>query len=183
MDRILWHSQQLGSYEYLCVRRTPDGHTLAGTVVLPIESRPALIRYTVDIDEQWLCRAADVEVDGATIQRRLLLEADRSGRWRVDGQPITVLDGCIDVDLGFTPATNTLPIRRIGLDVGERAALRAALVTFPQLSVVVSEQTYERVDASRWRFTAGTSSADLEVDPSSGLVLRYHDIWTSPARG
>ena len=33
---------------------------------------------------------------------------------------------CVDVDLSFTPATNTLPIRRLGLDIGEEAEIHVA---------------------------------------------------------
>ena len=36
------------------------------------------------------------------------------------------LDGCPDVDFGWTPATNTVPIRRLGLEVGETASITAA---------------------------------------------------------
>jgi hypothetical protein len=36
-----------------------------------------------------------------------------SGVWRLNDLEISGLDECVDLDLGFTPATNLLPIRRL----------------------------------------------------------------------
>jgi Putative glycolipid-binding len=56
---------------------------------------------------------------------------------------------CVDVDLGFTPATNTLPIRRLGLEVGEAAGLAVAWLNGPRsVSNVPSSAT------SAWPVTA-----------------------------
>jgi hypothetical protein len=39
-------------------------------------------------------------------------------------------EGCLDIDLGFSPSTNLLPIRRLTLAVGEAATVRAAWLPF-----------------------------------------------------
>ncbi len=87
------------------------------------------------------------------------------------------LAGCIDVDLGITPSTNTLPIRRLNLQVGESADVTAAWVRFPELTVEPLAQRYTRLDERRYRYESTTGfSAELEVD-ELGLVVRYGDIW------
>ena len=45
------------------------------------------------------------------------IDADRDakGSWTIDGQAARSLKGCSDIDLGCSPSTNTLPIRRLGL--------------------------------------------------------------------
>ena len=81
----------------------------------------------------------------------------------------------------MTPATNTLPIRRLaGLATGEAAELRMAWVQFPGLEVLKSAQQYERLAGDRWRFSTGDFSAELLVDPD-GLVLDYGGLFRSLA--
>ena len=48
--------------------------------------------------------------------------------WGADSRAV---DGCRDIDLNFSPSTNVLPIRRLSLDVGDQAAVRAAWLRFP----------------------------------------------------
>ena len=81
-----------------------------------------------------------------------------------------------------TPATNTVPIRRLGLEVGETAGLTAAWVRFPELDVVASEQWYRRLAIDRWQYTSGDYDCQLVTDPATGLVLSYgEDLWRAAA--
>jgi hypothetical protein len=48
---------------------------------------------------------------------RLHVEADGEGTWRdvIRDRALRVLSGCIDVDIGITPVTNSLPVKRLRL--------------------------------------------------------------------
>lgn len=81
--------------------------------------------------------------------------------------------GCIDLDLNFSPSTNLLPIRRLGLAVGQEAAARAAWLRFPSFTLEPLDQRYRRIDAATYRYeSAGGFAADLAVD-AAGVVTRY----------
>jgi uncharacterized protein len=97
---------------------------------------------------------------------------------------IPAVAGCLDVDLAFTPATNILPLRRLGLAVGESRELTAAWVRFPDLSVEPLAQRYTRLDERRMRYESrgGSFTADLEVD-ELGLVVSYPPLWERVAVG
>lgn len=83
---------------------------------------------------------------------------------------------------GWTPATNTVPIRRLGLEVGETGRIAAAWVRFPELDVVASEQWYRRLAIDRWQYTSGEYDYQLVIDPATGLVLSYgDDLWQAAA--
>ncbi len=89
------------------------------------------------------------------------------------------LRGCLDVDLSWSPSTNTLPIRRLGLEVGQAsAALTAAWVRFPDLALIPLEQEYRRLSDRRYRYTSrgGAFTAEIDVD-EHGLVVNYGDFW------
>ena len=75
-----------------------------------------------------------------------------------------------------------MPIRRLGLQVGETAVITAAWVRFPELDVVASEQRYQRLAVDRWRYTSGDYDYQLVTDPATGLVLSYgDDLWRAAA--
>jgi hypothetical protein len=88
----------------------------------------------------------------------------------------------VDVDLGFTPSTNLLPIRRLSLAVGAEASIRAAWLRFPGLELEPLEQVYRRESEHRYRYESGGGrfAAELEVD-EFGLVARYGDYWVAGA--
>ena len=181
--RILWRSAEQESVERFTGVRTPDGWQLTGTAVLPVDDEPAQIGYRVDLDAGWRTRRADVVVDHQGGNRRITFEADGQGTWSVDGDGVDAaeLAGCLDVDLGFTPATNTLSIRRFGdgVEVGETRAVSVAWLAFPELEVQRNEQSYTRLASDRWLFRSGDFTAELAVDPD-GYVLRYgDDMWTA----
>ncbi len=128
---------------------------------------------------------ARVERDGATIRAegtqigiayelRYTLDAGTL-RLEVAHGPSRVVDpGDADfVDLGFSPLTNTLPIRADGLHRGvEPRDYVMALVEVPSLEVVRSEQRYEPFAPGLVRFRSGDFTAMLEVD-DDGFVVRY----------
>ncbi|HET9775842.1 MAG TPA: putative glycolipid-binding domain-containing protein, partial [Gemmatimonadaceae bacterium] len=88
------------------------------------------------------------------------------------------LAGCEDIDLGFSPATNLLPIRRLALKVGDTAKVRAAWLRYPEITLEVLEQTYTRTaeDVYRYESGGGKFRRDLKVD-ERGMVLEYPDLW------
>ncbi|HEV8527284.1 MAG TPA: putative glycolipid-binding domain-containing protein [Actinomycetes bacterium] len=181
MTGILWHSAELRSSEYFTHEPTDGGHRLRGVVVLPIAGRPAHIGYTVEVDAAWLTRRVDVRVEQPGGSTDIHIEADGQGCWERDGEPAPELSGCLDVDLGWTPATNTLQIRRLGLEVGEERTLDVAWMRFPELTLEAVAQTYRRLGQTAWRYSAGDFDAVLEVD-DHGFVRRYgEDIWTAIA--
>ena len=77
---------------------------------------------------------------------------------------------CVDVDLSFTPATNTLPIRRLGLEIGEEAEIPVVWLVWPELSVQRVLQRYTRLGEDRYRYTQDEFEAELAVD-RQGLVI------------
>jgi hypothetical protein len=102
----------------------------------------------------------------------LWLGTDGSGRWgELNGAHRPDLDGCTEIDLHITPFTNSLPIRRLQLDVGDAAEITAALIDVETLGVLPVQQRYEHLPTGEWRkvhVKTGTA-VDFRVDPY-GLV-------------
>ena len=112
-------------------------------------------------------------------QRSIVLMRDSKGGWTIDGARASALRGCTDVDLGFSPSTNTLPIRRLRLDISASKTINAAWVRFPGLEVVKAAQAYTRLDELTYRYASGSFEAELTVD-GVGLVTDYA-VWRRTA--
>lgn len=106
--------------------------------------------------------------------------AVENGEWRKDGNSVPELSGAVDIDLGFTPATNTLPIRRLSLAVGEAAPVISAWLRFPELRLETLAQTYIRESEQVYRYVAQVDGAlfvaRLDTD-RYGRVLHYEGLW------
>jgi uncharacterized protein len=180
-----------------------DAHGLRahGTIVAgaPV---PYTLRYELRTDETWTGGSLAVSAEGDGWTRTVGLQR-ATGRWRVTAgeqgdldralvaagrarlllpgaEDPDTLDPALDLDLGFSPLTNTLPIRRLGLlgaSAGTAATITAAWVLVPSLTVVAAEQTYTVLAADRIRYASGTFTAELTIDPK-GYVVDYPGLAT-----
>jgi len=180
MRTVLWQDPSDSGAERCSLDTGHSGAVLSGTALVAVHGEPWELRYVVRVDERWRTRHVEVRRQRPADDARMVVEADGAGRWLVDGEHQADLDGCLDVDLEFSPATNTLPIRRLGLAVGEEADVLAAWVRFRDLRVERSEQRYARLAEDRYRFAITGFAAELAVD-QEGLVARYGDFWRQVA--
>jgi hypothetical protein len=170
--------EQAADASHVCSLRSEEGwFELAGAGRAGTTNGTLEVRFTVRVDGSWATRETSVRAGGRSVE----LRADGLGGWSVDGMDRADLQGCTDVDLEFTPATNTLPIRRLGLEPGQSVEIEAVWVRIPSLEVERSTQRYERMAERRYRYSSGTFAAELDVD-EHGLVLDYAPFWVREAR-
>src|SRR5581483_5690752 len=118
-DSILWRRLDLPGHEIGRVALRDDRWELSGTAVFAHERTPCKLDYVVICDSGWRTRAARVSGMIGDQEIHLSVSVDAGQRWRFNGKEYPALAGCIDLDLGFSPSTNLLPIRRLALNVGE----------------------------------------------------------------
>ena len=160
--------------------RRATGWELAGRAFFLEDALPARLVYRVTCDLQW--RTRDGRVRGTVGGRRVDLRIQRSpgGAWKIESRVVRGLSGCLDLDLGFTPATNLLAIRRLNLSDGRAADAPAAWLDVSDGTLVRLPQRYARRTATAYRYEAPTVgyAADLAVS-AAGFVTRYPGLWTS----
>lgn len=172
-DAVLW--RQLDGPGMEQCRSTETG--LSGVVVVWAGTAWRL-DYEVRCDDRWRTREVVVQAYAGEVARNTRLQVDERGSWLIDGDARPDLQGCVDVDLGFSPSTNTLPIRRLGLHVRESATIDAAWMEFPSLAVRRVPQRYTRLDERTYRYENLPTgfSAEMTVD-EGGLVVSYPPGW------
>ncbi|MET4580596.1 hypothetical protein ABIE21_000086 [Conyzicola nivalis] len=160
--------------ENTTVTMSAEGSHADGQIDSSIDDA-VLTRYSIDTDASWATRFVRV----ATEEGDLVLIGDGLGGWTEgDGTRLDHLAGAIDVDITATPLTNTLPIWRLGLRVGESADVLTAYIDVPQLTVIADPQRYRRLDERSYRFESqgGDFARDITID-DAGFVVDYPGLF------
>lgn len=191
---ILWRRLDLPGFESARMRHAEQGDqpgepvdealpwTLEGTALFAHEGQPCRLSYRIDCDPGWRTRLCRVSGWVGASSIKLAIRADEAGAWSFNGQPVSEVAGCLDIDLNFSPVTNLLPIRRLDLPVGASAPVRAAWLTFPQFTLEPLEQVYRRTGPHTYVYESGGGSfiRELEVN-EAGFVTHYPDFWVQAA--
>jgi hypothetical protein len=100
----------------------------------------------------------------------------------LNGIEIPEVEGCVDIDLNFSPSTNLLPIRRLRLNVGDEVTATAAWLRFPDFKLEPLDQSYRRVSGSGYHYESGAGkfAAHLSVN-EAGFVTGYPNFWVIDA--
>jgi hypothetical protein len=175
---ILWRRLDLPGHDACRVEELKAGWRLEGTAVFRHEDLPAHLDYRIACDRAWRSRRG--QVWGWLGQRAVDLRIARTpaGTWMLGGFAVPGLDGCVDLDFGFTPATNLLALRRLALPIGGVADAPAAWLDVATGSLTRLPQRLERRGETTYGYAAPTVgyAADLEVD-GFGFIRQYPGLW------
>jgi len=175
MDQsILWRRLDRPGHESARLIQSSVGWKLRGTAVFEHDKQACNLDYLIECDPEW--KTVATRVIGWLGSRTIYVDikVDPAGGWTLNRVPQSQVQGCIDVDLNFSPSTNLLPVRRLGLAIGSGAPVHAAWLRFPTFVLERLDQKYHRRDKELYRYESagGSFVADLEIN-SHGFVTRY----------
>ncbi len=153
----------------------PGGWMLVGHARFRDGTGWAALDYVVRLDAGWLTQGADVT--GTHGEAEIALRLVREGtQWWLNDTLCPQVEGATDVDFGFTPATNLMPLRRLP-EVG-RLDARAAWLRLPGPLLDPLNQTYTRERGGFVHYAAAETGFEthLSVD-AAGFVTRYPGLW------
>ena len=175
---ILWRRLDRPGHESARLFLQHSYWHLIGTAVFAHNQQPCRLDYLVVCNAGWQTLSGRVTgwVGNETIEIELSVDATR--RWRLNGTECPAVAGCIDLDLNFSPSTNLLPIRRLGLVIGQEAEVQAAWLRFPSFTLEPLEQLYRRLDVATYRYESAGGRFVTELQVSAvGLVIHYPNFW------
>ena len=138
----------------------------------------AALDYVVRCNENWSTLSADIA--GLHEGREVSLRLECSdGRWLLNYQAQSQVDGARDLDLSFTPATNLMPIQRLLARHGPELKTSAAWLQYPECELTRLDQSYSTSEPGEIVTYAADQtgfSTQLCVD-HSGFVTLYPGLW------
>jgi hypothetical protein len=179
---FLWRRLDAPGHDACRLEQRGEHWLLDGTAVFLHDGLPARLDYQVVADAAWRSQSGQVRgwVGPAPVDLHIGRNRDRN--WMLNGVPVSGLEACVDLDLGFTPATNLLPIRRLALAVGTSAQASAAWLDLTEDTLQVQEQRYERRSESTYWYESPRFgyTALLEVT-APGFIRDYPGLWRGEA--
>lgn len=175
---ILWRDLDLRGHEACRLYGLENEWRLEGTAVFIHEGRACRLSYLIACDSGWNTLSGTVSGWVGNDLVNIELSVDEQRRWKMNGVSQAQVDGCVDLDLNFSPSTNLLPIRRLNLEVGQSAEVKAAWLRFPSFKLEPFSQVYTRLGEFKYRYSSrdGEFVADLTVD-DVGFPTVYAGLW------
>lgn len=171
LDRsIRWRGFDPVTLEHCHVIADGRDTRIRGTIIAPEYG----LFYRIKLDDVGRVRTARVErTDGSVLE----LFADGAGSWSDDrAEPLTNLNGCIDIDLWPSPLTNSLPLWRCAWTIGQPQRHAMAWIDADTMTVQRAEQIYTQLDGNSFRFQSADFESTLLVD-DDGLIVEYPGLF------
>jgi hypothetical protein len=141
------------------------------------EAGPACINYAVELDRSWGTISGDIRgfLAGRPIGHVIRRENDG---WYLNGTMIAGLHHLVDLDYGFTPATNMQLLRRINLNAGQSMDVSVVWFDIDAATLTKLPQRYERRDETSYWYKSPTGAYEAMLQVSeNGFARIYPDLW------
>jgi hypothetical protein len=153
------------------------GWLLRGAAAFDHDGGSAAVAYQVEVDARWETKRGLISgfLGDKSIEHEI--RRDNAG-WRLNGVRVEGLEHLVDLDYGFTPATNVLQLSRVALKPGQRAEVPVVWFDLDSASLTELPQSYERLSEASYGYEAPTIPyrALLEIAPN-GFVQSYPGLW------
>ncbi len=175
---FFWRKVDHPGHDSCRLFKLSNGWRLTGAAVFRDNGKPCYLQYDAAADRAWKTRNAKVSgyIGKKAVDLRIV--STGTARWQLNGVLGKSVTGCVDVDFGFTPATNLITLRRLALKVGQRADAPAAYLRFPEMRLVKLPQSYLRTGRTEYEYKAPTVgySGTLKV-LATGAVSHYPGLF------
>lgn len=131
---------------------------------------------STDADWNILRYRVRARADGTTrrvrigARSRIFVRRAPDDTWMFNGTPVPEVAGASDIDFDFTPATKTLPIRRLKLDVGDEAKILVARFNLANETLTPAQVVYRRTADDRYE------CQDVETGKTTHLTVDAQGI-------
>ncbi|MGB9941231.1 putative glycolipid-binding domain-containing protein [Methanosarcina sp.] len=175
---MLWRRLDTPGHDACRLEENDTSWILDGMSVFCQNGVPASLAYRVVCDFKWYTERGYVQGWIGAQPVELSIQRERDGVWTLNGVTVSNLENCIDLDLGFTPATNLVPLRRLALREDQAADSLAAWLDVSAGILEVLPQRYERRAGTKYWYEAPSVdyAAMLEVT-QIGFIRRYPGLW------
>jgi hypothetical protein len=178
MQSIMWRRIDVVGMEVCAVCQAGTNATISGTALYADGETPTRLEYSVTCTANWECSAAQVDRWVGADRMKIDLRRLADGTWAANGDNVDGVKDLLDIDLGFTPATNTNAIKRLNLSVGECSEFTAVWLDDETWTFKPLKQRYERISDFIYKYVSVDSGYQAELTVNAfGIVREYPELW------
>jgi hypothetical protein len=175
---MMWRRIDSPGHEWARLSGSGSSPVLRGTAVFMEAHILGRLDYRILCNSRWETLGAEVLGWVGDEKVKLRIAKTRDNAWSINDLSAPQAKGCLDIDLSFSPSTNLLPIRRLNLEIGQEAEVRAAWLKFPDMTLHPLLQRFRRISEHRYFYDSEIGfSTELEVN-AEGFVVDYPPLWT-----
>ncbi|GAB3642578.1 putative glycolipid-binding domain-containing protein [Spirosoma arcticum] len=171
-----WRRLDVPGHDAASVSQTARGYELFGQSVFLDSRGPAALRYVLALEPDW--STIEGHITGFIGERPVDAHIVRSPEgWTLNGTNYGMA-GVVDLDLGFTPATNILQLKRTSLAVNEAAHFDVVWLEAGDEKLQRLPQEYRRISEFEYDYNSPTVDyhATIVLTPS-GFAAVYPGLW------
>lgn len=171
-----WRRLDVPGRDAAAVRQTDGGYELVGQSVFLDPRGPTALRYVLTLRSDW--STAEGRITGFIGTEQVDDHIVRAPEgWTFNGRDCGMAD-ILDLDLGFTPATNMVQLRRVSLGIGETAKFDVAWLEAGDKDLQRLPQEYRRASEFDYAYQSpqGGYQETIVLDPS-GFAAVYPGLW------
>ena len=174
---ILWRRLDMPGHDACALHLDAGQWHLQGAAVWGDRRGPARIGYDIICDQDWVARSARLQgnVGGRAIS--LSIRRGSGGEWRANGDEVPDSHRLAGLDLGFTPATNTIPLNRLRPEGGGDSA--ALWLDDGDWTLKPLHQGYRLAPDGTWCYRSAETDFQTTLTVNRhGFVTDYPGLWT-----
>ena len=178
--RVLWRRIGAAGMDACSYEAASGGYLISGTAAYQEHGEAVKLDYRISCDPDWSSRSAWVGGWSGSTRKEITLTRDQAGLWTANGEEVDGASGLLDIDLGFTPATNTIAIRRLNLAIGDEGETTAVWLDTEDWRIKPLRQIYRRLSETEFAYGSPAHAyAEVLATDDFGIVRIYPQLWTA----
>jgi hypothetical protein len=179
---ILWTGREYYSLENCLVNTTGNGSEITSIIIGHYEEKIYQVEYSIKTNINWETIFFEINARHSNQTQLIRFESDGRGNWMSEGKEESQFNGCLDIDIPLTPFTNTLPINRLHLAIGQTREICVIYLDLLAQEVRPVRQKYTRLSQLEYQYenVPNDFEAKIQVD-ESGLVVDYPSLFVRTA--
>ncbi|WP_410881340.1 putative glycolipid-binding domain-containing protein [Myroides sp. DW712] len=175
--KVTWLGVDAISVEHFSIIEKEGSFHCKGELVGNKNNRIYGVEYQLVVTSNWETRFFDIRCQEG--HRFFQLSGHKlSEQWMIDEQEHPHLKDCLDIDITVTPFTNTLPINRLKLEIGETKTIQVLYINPLEGNFTLVHQEYTKLTPDTYQYKNSWSDfeATIQVD-EQGLVRDYPGLF------
>jgi uncharacterized protein len=172
---LTWEGIEYRTLEKCLVKARAEGYEVISEINGTIDNKPVELRYRILLDDTWTVKEFYAENILPSDSFKIHYLQRTPGRWiDENGRSLPQFNDCIDIDIFPTPFTNSLPLKRTPLRIGEYAEFKMLWVDLVEGVSRCDLQRYKRLDNHVYRFTSLDTGFTADINFTEDLFVQHY---------